>query len=134
MNTRSLPDSRRLLLVYYAATIVFLMLDYGLSVNIRVAALEAYPGFRAGYYLLIFACFGAMLWRPAWSTAIGVVESLATLVALIMNMALRSMIVTDQMLETGVGFITTAEIINFVISGSIAWFSWQRGLTALFEK
>lgn len=44
------------------------------------------------------------------------------------------MIVTDQMLETGVGFITTAEIINFVISGSIAWFFWQRGMTALFGK
>lgn len=134
MNTRSIPDSRRLLLVYYAATIVFLMLDYGLNFNVRIAALEAYPGLRAGYYVVIFACFGVMLWRPSWSTAIGAVESLATLVALIINMALRSMIVTDQMLETGVGFITTPEIVNFVISGSIAWFSWQRGMTALFGK
>jgi len=134
MSSRSIPESRRLLVFYYAATIVFLMLDYGFSVNVRVAALEAYPGLRGGYYLVILACFGVMLWRPSWATAIGVVESLATLVALIMNMALRSMIVTDQMLETGVGFITTAEIINFVISGSIAWFFWQRGMTALFGK
>jgi len=134
MSSRSIPESRRLLVFYYAATIVFLMLDYGFGVNVRVAALEAYPGVRAGYYLVILACFGVMLWRPSWATAIGVVESLATLVALIMNMALRSMIVTDQMLETGVGFITTAEIINFVISGSIAWFFWQRGMTALFGK
>jgi len=134
MSSRSIPESRRLLVFYYAATIVFLMLDYGFGVNVRVAALEAYPGVRAGYYLVILACFGVMLWRPSWATAIGVVESLATLVALIMNMALRSMIVTDQVLETGVGFITTAEIINFVISGSIAWFFWQRGMTALFGK
>jgi len=134
MNSRSSPISRRLLVFYYAATIIFLMLDYGFNVNVRIAALEAYPGLRAGYYVVIFVCFGLMLWRPTWGTAIGVVESLATLVALIMNMALRSMIVTDQMLETGVGFVTTAEIINFVISGSIAWFSWQRGMTALFGK
>jgi hypothetical protein len=60
MNPRISPDSRRLLVLYYAATIVFLML------------------------------------------------------------------------ETGVGFVTTPEIVNFVISGSIAWFSWQRGMTALF--
>lgn len=132
MNTNTPPGSRRLLVFYYAATIVFLMLDYGFNVNVRIAALEAYPGMRVGYYLVIFACFGLMLWRPSWATAIGVVESLVTLVALIMNMALRSMIVTDQMLETGVGFVTTAEIINFVISGSIAWFSWQRGIMALF--
>jgi hypothetical protein len=134
MSLRSPIDSRRLLSLYYAATIVFLLLDYGFNVNVRIAALEAYPGMRAGYYLVIFACFGLMIWRPSWATAIGVVESLATLVALIMNMALRSMIVTDQMLETGVGFITTAEIVNFMISGSIAWFSWQRGMTALFGK
>ena len=134
MSPRFLAVSRHLLLFYYAATIVFLMLDYGVGVNVRVAALEAYPGLRAGYYLVILTCFGVMLWRPSWATAIGVVESLATLVALIMNMALRSMIVTDQMLEAGVGFVTTAEIVNFVISGSIAWFSWQRGMTELFGK
>lgn len=134
MTPRSIPESRRLLVFYYAATIVFLMLDYGFGVNVRVAALEAYPDLRAGYYVVILACFGVMLWRPSWATAIGVVESLATLVALILNMALRSMIVTDQMLETGVGFVTTAEIVNFVISGSIAWLSWQRGMTALFGK
>ena len=134
MSPGSPIDSRRLLSLYYAATVVFLLLDYGFSVNVRVAALEAYPGIRAGYYLVIFACFGLMIWRPSWATAIGVVESLATLVALILNMALRSMIVTDQMLETGVGFITTAEIINFMISGSIAWISWQRGMTALFGE
>lgn len=132
MNQRSSLDSRRLLLFYYAATIIFLMLDYGFSVNVRVAALEAFPGLRTGYYLVIFACFGLMLWRPGWTTAIGVVESLATLVALIVNMALRSMIVTDRMLETGAGFITTAEIFNFLISGSIAYFSWHRGMTQLF--
>jgi hypothetical protein len=132
MHYRPAPDSSRLIVLYYAATIVFLMLDYGLSVNIRVAALEAHPGLRAGYYLVILACFGLMLWRPAWATVIGVVESLATLVALIMNMALRSMVVTDRMLETGTGFVTTAELVNFVISGSIAYFSWQRGMTALF--
>jgi hypothetical protein len=134
MSPRSIPDPRRLLVFYYVATVVFLMLDYGFSVNVRVAALEAYPNLRAGYYLVILACLGVMLWRPSWATAIGVVESLATLIALIMNMALRSMIVTDQMLETGIGFVTTAEIVNFVISGSIAWFSWQRGMTALFGK
>ena len=132
MNQRSSLDSRRPLLFYYAATIIFLMLDYGFSVNVRVAALEAFPDLRTGYYLVIFACFGLMLWRPGWTMAIGAVESLATLVALIMNMALRSMIVTDRMLETGAGFITTAEIVNFLISGSIAYFSWHRGMTQLF--
>ena len=122
----------RLLVLYYAATIVFLVLDYGFDVNVRVAALDAYPGLRGAYYLVIFGCFGLMLWRPAWTTAIGVIESLATLIALIMNMALRSMVVSEHMLETGSGFVTMPEIVNFLISGFVAYFSWHRGMTRLF--
>ena len=125
-------DSRRVLQVYYAATIVFLMLDYGIGVNVRVAALQGFPGLRAGYYLVIFACLGLVMWRPAWSTAVGVVESLATLVTLIFSVALRSMLVTEYALEAGAGFVSTAELVNFLISGAIAWFAWQRGMTQLF--
>ena len=125
-------SDQRLLVFYYAATVVFLVLDDGFNVNVRVAALDAVPVLRGGYYLVIFGCLGLMLWRPAWATVIGVVESLATLISLIMNTALRSMIVSEEMLETGTGFITTAELINFVISGSIAYYSWNRGMTRLF--
>ena len=122
----------RLLVLYYAATVIFLVLDYAFDVNVRVAALDAYPGLRASYYLVIFGCLGLMLWRPAWTTAIGVVESLATLIALIMNMALRSMVVSEHMLESGTGFVTMPEIVNFLISGFVAYFSWHRGMTRLF--
>ena len=132
MSPNANSVSSRLIFLYYAATILFLTLDYGFGLNVRLAAFDAYPGYRALYYAAIFGCFGAMLWKPAWSTAIGVVESLITLIALIINMALRSMIVTDAMLETGTGFVTTAEIVNFVISGSVAYFSWQLGLSRLF--
>ena len=123
---------RRVLQAYYAATIIFLMLDYGFGMNVRTAGLEGFPGLKAGYYLVIFGCLGLVVWRPAWSTAVGVVESLATLVTLIFSIALRSMFVSEQMLETGTGFVSTAELLNFLISGSIAWFAWQRGMRQLF--
>ena len=51
-----------------------------------------------------------------------------------MGMALRSMIVTTDMLDTGTGFVTQAEVVNFVISGSIAYYSWDRGMKSLFKK
>ena len=123
---------RRVLQAYYAATIVFLMLDYGAGLNVRIAGLEGFPQLKAGYYLVIFACLGLTLWRPAWSTAVGVVESLATLVTLIFSVALRSMLPTEQMLETGSGFLGVPELVNFVIAGGIAWYAWQRGLAQLF--
>ena len=123
-----------ILIIYYAATAVFLTLDYGFGVNLRATFLESMPGIRMGYYLLLFGCFGLMLWRPQWSTLVGVVESLATLVALIFNMALRSMVVTDSMLETGTGFVTMPEIVNFIIVGGAAYVSYVQGTKALASR
>jgi len=132
MSAAQNVEPRRILQAYYAATIVFLLLDYGVGLNLRIAGLEGFPQLKVGYYLVIFGCFGLTLWRPAWSTAVGVVESLATLVTLIFSVALRSMFLGPQMAETGAGLVGVAEIANFLIAGSIAWFAWQRGMTALF--
>lgn len=123
---------RRIVQAYYAATIVFLMLDYGAGFNVRIAGLEGFPQLKAGYYIVMFACLGLTLWRPAWSTVVGVVESLATLVTLIFSVALRSMVPTAEMLEGGAGFVGVAELVNFLLAGSLAWYAWQRGMTQLF--
>jgi len=132
MSQVPITGSPRLLQAYYAATIVFLMLDYGAGLNVRIAGLEGFPQLKAGYYLVIFACLGIMLWRPGWSMAVGVVESLATMVTLIFSVALRSMFLPGQMAETGPGFGGVAELVNFHLVGSIAWYTWQRGLAQLF--
>jgi hypothetical protein len=124
--------SSRVLQAYYAATIVFLMLDYGIGLNVRTAGLERLPSLKAGYYLVIFVCLGLTLWRPAWSTAVGVVESLATLVTLIFSVALHSMFPAEEMLEGSAGFLGVPELVNFLIAGSIAWYAWQRGMAQLF--
>ena len=127
-------NRRNILLVYYAGTAIFLVLDYVFSINVRVAFLEDYPGLRAGYYTLLFACFAAVILRPGWTLAIGALESLVTLVGLIFSMALRTLVVTDAMIETGTGLVSTAEIVNFIISGGIAYISWTRALQALFGR
>ena len=132
MSAATKFESRRVLQAYYAATFVFLLLDYGAGLNLRIAGLEAFPGLKAGYYLVIFGCLGLTLWRPAWSTAIGVVESLATLVTLIFSVALRSMLLGPQTVDSGGGPVGMTEIVNFLIAGSIAWYAWQRGMTKLF--
>ena len=132
MSAEGNTAPRRVLQAYYAATIVFLVLDYGAGLNVRIAGLEGLPQLKAGYYLVIFACLGMTLWRPAWSTAIGVIESLATLVTLIFSVALRSLFPTEDLLGAGYGPLGVAEIVNFVIAGSIAWYAWQRGMAQLF--
>ena len=118
---------------YYAATILFLLLDLVLGVNVRVAFLEPFPMARLAYYLVCFVLFALMLWRPGWALLIGTIESLVAVVALTFSMALRVMIVTDEMIETGVGFVTTEEIFNYLIVGGIAYFSWAQGVKSLKE-
>jgi len=75
-----------------------------------------------------------MLWRPGWTLVIATIESLVAVVALTFSMALRVMVVTDEMIETGVGFVTTEEIFNYLIVAGIAYFSWVRGTTSLKES
>ena len=45
-------------------------------------------------------------------------------------MAKRVMIVTDEMIEEGRGFVSVNELLNFAISGTIVYFSLMRGVLA----
>lgn len=124
----------RILVLYYAATAVFLVLDYVAGLNVRLAFLDSQPLARAAYYGICFTCLVLMIWHPAWTTLISAFESLVTLVALIVSMAIRTLVVTDQMIETGAGYVTYEEILNFMISGSIAYLAWAKGMSRIKEE
>lgn len=121
----------RLLRWYYAATAAFLLLDYGAGINLRVAFLEPWPVARGAYYGVCFACLGLMLWRPGWTTVIGSVESLVTLIALILSMAVRVMIPNEAIFAENGSFVTVREIMNFLISASVAYLAWLKGIKTL---
>lgn len=121
----------RILPLYYAATAIFLLLDYTAGINVRVAFLESLPAARAAYYGICFVCLALMIWRPAWTTLIGTFESLVTLIALIFSMGVKVLVPNDVIFDENVYFVTYQEVINFVIAGSMAYFSWVRGLKDL---
>ena len=125
---------RQAILAYYIATAVFLLLDLGLDFNVRIAFLEAYPLWRAVYYGVCFVCLGLMLWRPEWTVVVSTVESLVTLVALILAFGIRAITLQHSILAGTGQIITLAEIINFLLSGSVAYFSWTRGMRKLFPN
>jgi len=124
---------KRPITLYYAATILFLLLDFIVGVNIRVAFLDPFPTARLIYYVICFALLALMLWRPSWTLAIGTIESLLAVVALTFAMALRVMVVTDDMIETGAGFVTVEEVFNYMIVGGIAYLSYVQGVKSLKE-
>lgn len=131
VNTSKNADTSKILILYYAATVVFLMLDFIFGFNIRLAFLEPYPAGRIAYYGICFFCLGLMLWRPHWTVLISAFESLVTLSALIISMGMRTLLVTDRMLETGGGLVTMPEIYNFLLSGAVAYIAWVRGVSQL---
>ena len=133
MSERRSPASR-VLVWYYAATAAFLLLDYMIDLNVRLAFLDAWPAARAAYYGFCFVCLALMIRRPEWTTLIGAFESLVTLVALIFSMAIRTLVVTDQMIESGTGYVTVEEIVNFMLAGSIAYLSWIKGISRLRDE
>ena len=118
----------RTLRLYYAATALFLILDYFFGINVRIAFLEPLPAARAAYYGVCFFCLALIIWRPSWGVFVGAFESLVTVVALILSMGLRVIPMSDAMLDGGRGVVTGEEIVNFLISGSIAYFAWYRGI------
>jgi hypothetical protein len=120
--------STRLITGYYGATVIFILLDYLLDFNIRLIFLDAWPAWRTLYYGMCLCFFGVMLWRPSWSSAIGAAESLLTLSALIISTATRVMIVSDEMIEEGRGFVTVNELLNFAIAGTISYLSLMGGV------
>ncbi len=126
--------NRNILRTYYAATVLFVFLDFGLDFNVRAAFLENAPNLRLVFYVVLFGCFALTVWRPAWSNVVGLVESVVTLAALIINMALRSMMVTHDVFATGTGPVTMAEVVNFMIAGGAAYVSYINGVRALSSK
>ncbi len=115
---------------YYLATAVFFLLDITADVNIRIAFFENSPALKWTYYAVCMGLAGLMLWQPALTTLISVVESLTVVVALTLSMGMRTMRISEAAFEGG-SFVTIEEIFNFVISGGIAYFAWVRGMQEL---
>ncbi len=114
---------------YYLATAGFVVLDFGLGINVRLSFLGPYDGLRIMYYLACFLCLAVIIAKPAWTVAVTAVESLVTMVALILSTATRAMLP-----ESAGGVLGIEEMINFLVSGFAAYFSWTRSMTTLFGR
>jgi hypothetical protein len=120
--------------LYYAATVIFVLLDYLLGINLRVAFLDAWAGWRAAYYLLCCACLVLIVWRPTLASLVTTTESLITLAALIISMGVRIFNIPDAALDGGGAVLSAEEIVNFAIAGGAAWLGWHRGSLAIRDQ
>ena len=125
-------SSRLLLKLYYAATAVFVLLDFVVGVNVRVTFFEGAAGWRVAYYAFCFLCLAVTIWRPALSELVGAAESLIVLAALIVTFGSRVMLASDALFAGREALATVPEIVNFAVSGAIAYFAWLTGMHRFF--
>ena len=131
MQKQSLTISQKLFAGYYAATGLFLAVDFLVGFNIRLSFLDGFPVWRGLYYALCLICFVLILKRPDWATLVAVCESTLNVSALILDMGIRVITLTDAAIEGGRPPVTGEEIINFLISGSVAYYGlWVRSRAA----
>ena len=127
-------SQKSILQTYYGSTILFLLLDLVFHYSVRVTFLDTSTGFRMLYYGFCMLCFLVMIWKPALTALVGAIESVLTLGALIIVMGLRVMLPQDPTLEAGVNFVTSREIINFVLAGGMAYVAWGSSMQELFGR
>ena len=69
----------------YWSTPLFMALDYAYGVSLRVPFPDTMPAAKMAYYLVDVACGIAMAFRPRWTAAVGLAESTANIVLLIVS-------------------------------------------------
>ena len=75
MPAVSAPNAARFIRAYYWATPLFLLLDVGYGVDLRIPFLDALPGAKPAYYALGFVCAALVTARPRWTFLVGYTES-----------------------------------------------------------
>jgi len=109
------------LAVYYLATPLFALADW-LGANVRAAGLAGHPELRAGYYVVCTLAGALVHVRPSWSAAVGLLESSANVLLLVLAMLLPYYDAVASVAAgggTGPLPMTPAFLINFLISGAV---------------
>ena len=113
----------RLVAVYYWLTPAFWALDVLFGANLRAAAFEGHPLWKAIYYLFCFAC-GVALWtRPAWTSLVGMTESAVNILALLLGFVVPYFRLVEQLAagESAVdaGAFTVERALSLLLSGVV---------------
>lgn len=123
------------ILIYYWLTPVFWLVDELGGPNVRTAALDGHPWWKALYYLLCLAIPIAAHYWPAWTARLGIAETATNIVLL----GLGVMVPYYRFIgDAAAGDIpltpplTTESMTNFVLSATVLVFSlivrteWRR--------
>jgi hypothetical protein len=114
--------------IYYWLTPAFWALDVFFGANLRTAALEGQPGWKAAYYLFCIGC-GVALWlKPAWTSVVGFTESSVNVTVLILGFFVPYFQLIDR-LAAGDGVdatpFTVERALSLLLSGVVCYVAFR---------
>jgi hypothetical protein len=114
----------RLVALYYWLTPAFWALDALFGANLRTAAFEGHPVWKAIYYLFCLGCGVAIWLRPAWTGLVGMTESAVNILALLLGFFVPYFRLIDQLAAGEIAIdaspFTIEKALSLVLSGTIA--------------
>lgn len=108
----------RLLLGYYLATPLFVVLDLVAGINLRTTFFDGAPALKAAYYAASLGCGAAIVRWPTRAALVGLLESGANIGLLILGVGLAYLRVLDAALADGPlpPVFTSASAMNLALS------------------
>ena len=116
-----MKESQKLVLGYYLATPLFVLLDGAFGANVRIAALDGEPGWKYAYYALCLVCAGAVWSGVRGSTLLALAECSVNILLLCLGVLLPQYRLAEAILEGGTveNPLALAHVVNFAIAAGI---------------
>ena len=114
-----MEKSRKLVLGYYLATPLFLVLDGVFGASVRVAALDGEPGWKLAYYALCCVCAGAVWSGFRGSALLTLGECSVNILLLCLGVLLAPYRLAESLPDGGSAENPMAMLLNFAIAGGI---------------
>ena len=122
---------------FYYLTPIFILMDYVLDFNIRIAGLDGFGFYKKIYYLFCLICAFLIYKFEGYSLIVGFVESIVNLLLLFIGFLLPyfryASLIADGNVDE-VSFYNSNMVINFMISGFIVILSFQYSLKEIESK
>ncbi len=116
-----MKKSQKLVLGYYLATPLFVLLDGAFGANVRIAALDGEPGWKYAYYALCLVCAGAVWSGVRRSTLLALAECSVNILLLCLGVLLPQYRLAEAILEGGTveNPLALGHVVNFAIAAGI---------------
>ena len=123
--------------LYYAVTLLFILLDYACHINVRVAILDDELLYKSLYYGFCILCGFIIYLVPRYSSVVALLESIIVIFMTVLGLLIpyiRILSQMDDILNADFKYvIDESYIINISMAGIIAIFTLRKSLDELSD-